>query len=621
MLASEIIKPGDSRPSNVRVYEYGVRLDAETVPLADAQIFKARALYNAIMEAMRRTHAQMTDWVLERGGPEIVALRDRLAATADAFSQARAQNDEAGMMAAAAQRRALWREISPKLAAVRKAHAQDLREQFYSRIGRNKDAETYQLRTAAVDDGLGWGTANAVLDRAIKAWADSMKRGQPPRFARGDEIDQDSLVLQFTAAGGVPVARLLSGEHGDLKITCATAAARRSYGELRFRLGAAKSDQYATGTWQYQRALPEDAHASFARLVRVRQADKWKWRLQVTVRLADEAVQPCTPVGTVAAVHVGWSFDESGRRVAAVATGADPGLARLVQLPSSIEEDLLRSQEIASRRSLSRDAVAPKLREIEVGSLPEPLGGEVQSLRRLPAQHIAARRLYRLRAGFRNHDRSLPWLEEWVSADRKAWQAGAGLARRARLRRREYYRLLARDLARDYSGLVVEFPNLKVAAIKIDETTGERSEFAKKARFGRTVAALYELEQEIRAACSRFNTALFEINGAETVATCAHCGASGVVAAQDDHRELQCSACGARTERRRHGAARAWQLSAPGIEERIVEFHVLAARSAEEQAMASANRKAKMIEGRQKARRARAADDAANGGSEPTTAR
>lgn len=602
------IKPADLRPNNVRVYEYGVRLDAESISVADAQVAKARTLYNNLVEVMRRIHAEMNAWVMAASGPEVAALHERIESLLERFMQARAANDDLDMANAASERRAAWRELAPKLAAVRRAHAKELRERFYGRIGRNSTTETYLLRSAAVEDGLGWGTANAVLDRALKAWADSMKLGQPPRFARGDEIDQDSLVLQFTTAGGVPVEKLLAGEHGDIQITCKTSAGRRSYGELRFRLGAAKAEQYATGTWQYQRDLPSGAHATFARLLRVRAADRMKWRVQIIVRLPESAAQPSAPINTLATIHVGWSADDSGRRVAAVASGADPGLARLIQLPASIEEDLLRAQEITSNRSIARDAIVPKLREIDLDALPEPIAEEVRALRMLPAQHIAARRMYRLSGMLRNNDRAIPWLDAWISADRKAWQATTGIARRARLRRREFYRLQARDLASRNSALVIEIPDLKAAAITVDEKTGERTEFAQQARFGRTVAALYEFEQEIRAACSRFNTALFDLRGEETVATCAHCGAPGVVPAQDDHRELVCPNCGARTERRAHGAARAWQISSTGIEERIVDFHLQARRDAEERAAVSATKKAKMAEGRRQAIKARLAE-------------
>lgn len=149
---------------------------------------------------------------------------------------------------------------------------------------------------------------------------------------------------------------------------------------------------------------------------------------------------------------------------------------------------------------------------------------------------------------------------------------------------------------------MIESLDLKTAAEKINKKTGERSEFTKKARAGRTVAALYEFEQAIRWACAKRGAAVFDLAGSPTISTCSHCGAEGVKAHERDHRMVVCGSCGAETERRQAGSAMAWQMTAPGIEEAIVDFHANAARAAASAAGAKAEKIAKLSEGRRAAR-------------------
>jgi hypothetical protein len=606
------LTPAALPSSDVRVYEYGVRLDPEAVKHVDDQILKARLLYNDIVAAMRCVHADMQAWVLDRAGDEAKVLHQRVDELSQAFKDARAANDDVAMSRAAEQRLTAWRELVPLLQKARKDHAADLRGMFYSQVGNKVGCITYDLRSKAVEAGLGWATANDILDRALIAWKASMKQGMPPRFARGEEKLQDTLTLQFTQAGGAAAARLLDGSHSELKMTCSKPAAQRVYGELRFRLGPAKADRYATGTWQYHRPVPEGAFATSARLVRKRVASKMKWAVQLVLRLPSVVRHAATPMAPLVAVHFGWAADSEGRRIAGIADAADPGLARLLRLPVSVEDDLRRASEIQGQRDAARDEACPTLKAIERESMSEACLAELDALRQLPPSHIAAKRFYRIQGLLRACDMRLSWLDDWVAADRKRWQASVSVARRARLRRRETYRMEAQRLARSYSAVVIEPLDLARAAVAVDPKSGKRSEFAKKVRAGRTVAALFELEREIRNACANYGTPLFEFQG-ETVQTCAHCGGCNTLTDDEDHREVVCRDCGARTDKKLSGAARAWQLSRPGIEDLILEFHERAAAARDIIKRESAERKQKMAQGRASARLARTSGDEESG--------
>lgn len=604
--------------NDVRVYEYGVRLDPECIAAADEQVRKARVLYNNIVASMRRIHDEMQAWVIDRAGEDGHRIQARLDALNEQFAAAKAANDEPAMKAVASQRREVWKEQAACLGAVRKAHAGELRERFYSKIGRNSTHEQYRLRGEAVAAGLGWATATDVLDRALVAWKASMKLGRPPTFSRGDDKTQDSLTLQFTAAGGVDIAKILVGAHSECALTLPARVGPRQYGSFRFRLGAAAAGTDATGTAQVHRAMPA-ASATSARLVRRRQANKMKWALQFVLRLREPVKQQAAPSATLACVHFGWAADTDGRRVAGIADAADPGLARLVQLPTSIEDDLLRAAQIQSDRDKDRDAAVPQLKALAAqhdllpavreGQEDEPqavwraqAAKELETLRRLPAQHIAAKRFYVLQGMLRRLDVDVAWLSAWVAADRKKWQAAVGIARRARLRRREFYRRQALELARLHSAIVIEPLDLKRAAIKIDPATGERSEFTKAARAGRVVASIYEFEQEVRKAAGNYGRAIFDMVGQPTIGCCASCGANAVTNVADSTHEVICSACGAISDRKRQGAAAAWQMAQEGIEDRIVDFHATRAQAIAEDQAKSAERKRKMADGRRAAR-------------------
>lgn len=597
-----------SSGSDIRVYEYGVRLDHESAQAAHEQIFKARRLYNDIIAAIRGIFDEMQAFVLAHAGDEARSIHAQVLALNESFDQARAANDEPAMKEIASRRRLAWRELSELLASTRKQLAPELREQFYTRIGNNSSTLTYQLRCKAVDEGLGWGTATRVLDRALIAYKSSIKLGRAPQFARADEILQDSLTLQFTAAGGVAVERLMDGSHGELRLRASGPAAPRSYGDLEFRLGAAKAGVYARGTWQYHRPVPVGAAVASATLVRRRVANKFKWAVQLTLRDPSLRQRQASPQRTLVAIHMGWALDDNGRQVAGIADAADPGLARMLHLPDDIEASLAMAQEIQAGRDLARDGAVGALKWIDasvIAGLDEQGASFFAGLKPLRAQHIAAKKFYAAQLILRRADVQLEWLDKWVADDRKAWQATVGISRRARARRKEFYRTQADQLARQHSAVLIETLDLAKAAQKIDTKTGERSEFSAAARRGRHVAALYEFDLLIGQACAKYGTALFRLEGAATVSECAVCGDAHVTPVADTAQELRCPSCGARGPRKLMGAARAWQIGAVGIEARILDFHSAQSAAREGAAAAKAEKSAKMALGRQLARERR----------------
>jgi hypothetical protein len=594
------INLGQTPAGDVLVYEYGARLDPDCLDAAIKQINQARRLYNDLIATIQGIVSAMQSYVVSQAGPEAAQLLQRIDALNEAFNAAKGQDDRDELRRIAQDRRVIWHTLGGKLAEVRQAHKAELQTKYFARIGKNSACDTYQIRCKAVTEGLGWATANAVLDASLVAFKKSIKQGRAPRFAIGSEKNQDTLTLQFTAAGGVSVSSLMGKPNSELQLE-ATECGPRKYGNFRFRLGRATADTYATGTWQYHRALPDNASVGLARLVRRRIGKDYRWYIQLVVKLPKPITEPIGVRQPLAAIHFGWSTDMTGRRVAGIATGRDPAEATLLQLPTDVEIGLRRAEAIQGERDSARDKIVAKLKAMSPENVPETMREEFLAICRLPVQHVAIRRLHRFWAGLMSCSIEVPWFSLWRREDRILWQAASHIARRARYSRRDFYRKVAINMARKHQAIVIEPLELAEAAKKIEETTGEHTEMLRKARRGRVVAAVYELESAIRWACTKKGTAVLELV-AKTAKTCAICG--GGTDPDEAHGQiLRCCGCGAELDRKRNGSAAAWQTVQPDLSSWIEQHHHQLSEQQTARTYDRALRVDKMTAGRRAARK------------------
>ncbi|WP_437559549.1 hypothetical protein [Acidithiobacillus sulfuriphilus] len=564
------------------IHEYGVRVDADSERAIGEQIRKARAMYNDIVAVMRGIYDDMQAFVLERTHQDARDLVERIERRNADFKAAKARDDRPAMLEIARARREERKTLAPLLQEVRKTHQGEITERFYSRIGMNSRCDTYACRGAAVKGGLGAHTANKVLEATLQAWQKSMRRGRPPRFAVGAEKAQDTLTIQFSQAGGCPVEDLFTGKRRDFAIEYPRNGFRkRSYTPFLFRLGAATDEVYAQGTVQVDREPPHGSHVALARLVRKVMGPKYRYALQLLLSLPEPVrVAPVGRRKPLLALHFGWNFDEAGRRLAGISDNGDVLDAGILSLPPSIERDLRRAAEIQSARDAGRDAIVQRLKaEMTLPDLPEEDGVRVlwDKLRRLPAQHVSANRLHHL-AGLLKERNCLPaaslpeWLEVWRKSDKMQWQKQVHMAKKARNRRMTFYRKTALDLARRYETIVLEMPDLEKAAEKLDESTGEKTELAKKARAGRVIAALYSLESAIHWAACKCGTAVLHLSGEATASTCSLCGGTAMTPDPEDGQALYCEDCGSTLDRKANGAALAWRAAEERRESLVTEY-------------------------------------------------
>lgn len=593
------------------IYEYGVRVDADSEQAIGEQIRKARAMYNNIIAVMRGIYDEMQTFILENASQEARDLVAKIERHGEDFQAAKAKNDKEAMKEIARARSEDRKALYPLLQEVRKTHKAVIAERFYSRIGMNSRCETYVCRGAAVKEGLGAFTANKVLEAALQAWQKSMQRGRPPRFAVGVEKAQDALTIQFSQAGGCPVEDLFTGKRRDFAIEYPRKGFRkRSYTSFLFRLGAATDEVYAQGTAQVDREPPHGSRVALARLVRKVMGPKYRYTLQLLLSLPEPV--RVTPEGRrkpLAALHFGWNFDEAGRRLAGVSDNGDALDAGILALPSSIELDLRRATEIQSGRDGNRDAIVQRLKaEMALpDDLPEEDALRVlwDKVRRLPAQYVSTNRLHYLAGLLAERDSMPEWLEVWRKSDRMQWQKQVHLAKSARNRRMTFYRKTALDLARQYETIVLEIPDLKKAAETLDESTGEKTEMAKRARAGRVIAALYSLESAIHWAACKCGTAVLHLSGEETARTCSLCGGTAMTPDPEDGQMLYCEDCGSTPDRKKNGAANAWKIANADLERQVTKYWEAVVSKTQESAARKAEKVKKMADGRKAASAAR----------------
>lgn len=597
------INPAKYQDTSISTYEFGCRLDKECQDVVWDQIRKSRELYNDLVAIIRGIVGELHAYVLEKSGAEAQKLQAAIEVLNEEFAAAKAADDEVSMKSIAEARRGKWKELGEKLREARKTHRTEINSRFLSRIGKNSSCDTYVQRGKAVANGLGWATANAVLDAALIAFKKSFALGRSPQFAVGAEKEQDCLHLQFTMAGGVSAGTLLGGSHAELSLVPPSGGAgRRRYGEFKFRLGAAKDKSYATGTWQYHRPLPDGCSIGLARLVCRRIGKDTRYAIQLMVKKPQDDQPLCPERKPLIAIHFGWATDINGRRVAGLADSADPGGATILQLPPVIETTLGRAAEIQGLRDTDRNEIVANLKRIELpANLAPEFAEEWAAFKRLGATHVSANRLHRLCRLLREVLSELPdWLETWRIEDRMRWQSHTHMAKRARNARKTFYREQAAQIARSYSTIAIEPLDLAAAAQKVDESTGEKNDLSRKARAGRVIAAIYELESALRWAAAKHGCAVLEVAG-KTARYCSICG--GEAESKDnDLQLLSCPRCGALVDRKQNGASLVYQAVAKQLEDVVQDYWSSALTAQNEKTATATLKKQKLQEGRAKAR-------------------
>jgi hypothetical protein len=568
------------------IYEYGAFIDKECLPAVTIQFDKARYLYNAIIEIINKARADADRYVKENE-PAVAEKMAAIETLNQRFQEAKAVNDEPQMAVIAAERRETWKAVKPLLKEARKKHESIISE-IYSVIGKKKECLTYQARCDAVANGLGSSTADDVLDTALKAWDKVKKEGGRLSFRSAKDRKQDHINVRFTCGGGIDTKDLLTRDHNFLCLNPPAEIGDRRYGTFKFRLGPAKAETYATGSWQFHRPFPEGSRVTTVRLILRKIGPTTRWALQF--QLSVESYQPIEVKPNrkpLAALHLGFNLADNGYlRLGAIADHEDPGFAKFLDMPESIPLDLFRSEQMQKLRDEKRDAIHAAIKSISPADNWEPeIADEWNAIKKLPAQHVTAARIVALYRKIECMEWNVAgtlkleaaWmLQDFSITDYKLYRQQSHIRTKALNRRKNFYRQVALDLVREYQAIAISRYDLRDMAKRIKDN-GERNELGQIARHARHSAALFQLIECIKWACERSGSVCIEHDDMQYTKHCASCGAE-----HERNSDLLLCECGLEVDIKANSAANLYTLRLKTVGDDTKE--ILSKKAAKEQA-------------------------------------
>jgi hypothetical protein len=540
-----------STPSETMVYQYGFRPDENCISVIDDQFRKASALYNLVISICRKVAEDARNYVLDFAGLEALALNCQIIGLSESFKEAKSASDKDALKLIAEKRREIWTQLKPMLAETRKKHKDRLANDYYSKIGTTVGTLTYAACTDAIAAGLGADTANSVLKDALKGYQDAMSHGGLPQFKRHSETTKWTLTVAAHRGGGVPISDLK-----DWKPCKIGKNHQKNQFEVSYRLGAANLKVYATGLLNMHRELPDTGGVAEAVLKKEKVGLHFNYWIQFVLTKVKPVVQSVT--GGSCALHMGWESVDDGKLVAAIATTDAPTSPTLIHLPDNVRDALKHSRLADSVRDDLFNASWPKLKELlKAQKVPlefNNLQVEIDAICKLPLTHIALNRIHYVLDGLQRLQLGPSQiLLDWFKKDRALLMRSSAGRRKAQNQREYFYRQIASEYAKKYQTLVITKIDLKKAAEKVNEVTGEKTEFNAKARSGRVDASVSTLKESFIKAFRQAGSVVVEHSGKVTN-TCSSCGAESLI---DSIKALSqdCTNCGEHFETRKTNAA------------------------------------------------------------------
>lgn len=518
-----------------RIYTYGLPLGPkENAALVDEQIRLARRYHNDLIAIERARRVAVRAIMSEVA--DVAAIEARVTTLASEIetlreaTRAKRQQDrkrtpiepmaKARLEAARAEVKTARDELKAAKALLRDDPV--VQQKLADCNGRA--AEMVRLYRGAC--GVYWGTY-LLVEQAVDA---ARKSKMDPKHRRWDGAGRVGVQLQ----GGLAVAELYGG---DTRIRIDTTPLRRvtrrhpegfvvqKSATVRLRVGSdGRAPVWASFPVILHRPLPEDGRIKWAWCQRKRIGTRWRWELQLVLEAPSFARVPKLH-GPVCAVDLGWrERGDAGLRVGYLA-GTD-GEERELLMTREIGGRLEHADSLRAIRDRNfndaRAALGAWLGEHEH---PEWLRIETRYLAQWRATAKLARVVYRWRNERFDGDAAIfETVDAWRRQDRHLYQWEASERTKALLFRRETYRLLATEIARRYSTIVIEDLDLSQLARRAapEATEGQHA----GARHQRVAAAPSEFRAALKLAASNTGAQIVMVKPQYTTTTCFSCGGS-----------------------------------------------------------------------------------------------
>ena len=252
-----------------RLYEFSARLDGNCLKTVEDQIRKSRQLHNEIINYIRHTLIQARAHETRLAGMDAQICQSGIEELEDQLHEARRSADGHGIEGISARLREKRSELEGYLTAIRQTHHAKLHKRYYARLSADSGSPIFTICKRAVKQGLGLGTASAVMESAFNAYAKAGSRGHLPfRATEKRRLD------------------ILSGRNRRVAMLPENGCGQDKYGRFRFSCGLTSREYFVTGNWQYHRILPDGAMFSSVHLMRRLEGARIKWCISSGSRAA-----------------------------------------------------------------------------------------------------------------------------------------------------------------------------------------------------------------------------------------------------------------------------------------------------------------------------------------------
>jgi transposase len=301
-------------------------------------------------------------------------------------------------------------------------------------------------------------------------------------------------------------------------------------------------------TWPIilHRSLPDDYLIKYIHVQRKRVGDCFEWTCSITVDTPEVLkTMLAHPSISVCGIDLGFRQIKNDLRIATLADSS--GGLRYYTIGKDWLDSMNYVEAIQSDLSETANSVWAQLRLIltELLEYPEPLRERITGMLKAGAK-IPIRAMRAMHWTLSNEPSLIPdalaLLDGWQKRIKRRTKEMYDLRNKLINRRKNIYRNIACEIARDYS--LVRIANLRLKDIaKVKRSDGSDTKLTDIARNNRNRASLAELTLYIQQACIKNGVAVEKIDTTYMTRTCSQCGHMNPADTGD--LQLSCEGCGA----------------------------------------------------------------------------